>query len=328
MDPIPLGEVSIHTDPEIGIYLRQEEGDAIFLGHTDFSGKLPAGENIIELRNLDGFFCRYSMFLNDKEVHKPVHMPFERKFMVRTNVTGGDIQLSNQFVPAYRIKANKKIKTKPMLYAITINKKGYQPYRDTVDLTKAGVEQMVYRANLRKLNDTTQVKSSGYKSPAFLQRFYDNAGTWFIGILDFGYSFDFNGGNGYRHQVHLGVLPIRYRMLGINPGDFEMTVNDGNLIKTICYRPKLSVVLPCTEGFGFTFYGGVSVNLSDWSKHEDQIRTHMIGGASMHFNYAHRFPMDIFAEYKWPVQGVDKSSIGHKEQLFRVGIIFTGGIDF
>ena len=47
MDPIPLGEVSIHTDQDIGIYLRNDDGDAIFIGHTNFSGKLPAGENTV-----------------------------------------------------------------------------------------------------------------------------------------------------------------------------------------------------------------------------------------------------------------------------------------
>ena len=267
------------------------------------------------------------MFLNDKEVHAPVTLPFTRKLMIRKNVSGGTITLKGGQQPAYQIKANKKVKLAPLPYAITVEKKGYATYQDTIDLSVLNQKSLVYHANLRRPGDTIQTKT-GYKSPAFLQRFYDNAGLWFIGILDFGYSFDFNGGNGYRHQVHLGVLPFRYRMLGVNPGDFEVTVNDGNIMKTLCYRPKLSLVLPCSEGFAFTFYGGVSVNLNDWYNKVEKIRTHLLGGVTMRFNYAGRFPMDIFAEYKYPVQGVDKSTIGKNEQLFRVGIIFTGGIDF
>ena len=328
MVPIPLGEVSIHTEPEIGIYLLNDEStEPIFIGHTDFHGKLPAGENIIELRNLDGVKCQYRLFINDKEIHAPVDMPFKRTLKLRKNVSGGVITLKGELQQPYQVKANKKLKLNPIPYALTIEKKGFVTYKDTIDLSQPSVKSVIYQARLRRPGDTIQNKN-GYKSPAFLQRFYDNAGTCFIGILDFGYSFDFNGGLGFRHQVHLGVLPIRYRMLGINPADFEMTVNESPILQTVCYRPKLSLVLPCSNGFAFTFYGGVSVNLYDWSKHADQVRTSLLGGASMRFNYIGRFPMDIFAEYKWPIKGVDNSKIGAHEQLFRVGISFSGGIDF
>lgn len=327
MDPVPSGEVTIRTDPEIGIYLVVSDDQPIFIGHTEFHGKLPAGENIIELRNLEGMRCYYRIYLNDKEVHAPVSMPFQRKLMIRKNVTGGRITLKGGLEPMYEIKANKRITLNPIPYAITVEKKGYTTYKDTIDLSVLNSKSLIYRANLRRIGDTIETKG-GYKSPAFLQRFYDNAGTWFVGILDFGYSFDFNGGNGYRHQVHLGLLPFRYRMLGVNAADFEVTVNDGYIFKQIHYRPRLTLFLPCNHGFAFTIYGGAHVNLNDWYSKAEKIRTALLGGVTMRFNYNGNFPMDIFAEYKWPVQGVDQSEIGKKEQLFRVGIIFTGGIDF
>lgn len=327
LTPIPLGQITIHTESEIGIYLVVKDGEPIFLGHTDFHGKLPAGENVIELRNLDGVKCYYRIYLNDKEIHDPVTLPFKRELMIRKNIAGGTIKLKGPQQPEYQIKANKKIKLLPYPYALTVEKKGYITYKDTIDLSVTNSKSLIYRANVRRVGDTLQTNKSGYKSPAFLQRFYDNAGKWFIGIIDFGYSFDFNGGNGYRHQVHLGVLPFRYRMLGVNPADFEVTVNDGNIFKTLCYRPRLSLVLPCNHGFAFTFYGGASVNINDWYNKVEKIRTHLLGGVTMRFNYSGRFPMDLFAEYKYPVQGVDKSTIGKYEQLFRVGVIFTGGID-
>ena len=58
-----------------------------------------------------------------------------------------------------------------------------------------------------------------------------------------------------------------------------------------------------------------------------EIRTHLIGSASMRFNYVGKFPMDIFGEYKWPLKGVDMSTIGAREQLFRVGVSFSVGVD-
>jgi hypothetical protein len=331
LEAIALGVATINTDNEIGIYRIDPEGEPIFLGHTTFTGKIPAGENIIELRNTAGVACQYRLFINDKQTHEPVTMPFVRKLMLRTNITGGDIQLGNSKVLPYRVKANKKMKINPMKYEVTINKRGYQTYKDTIDMTQPGTNLSIYRANLLKIGDTISRKR--YQSPAFLQRFYDNAGTWFIGVIDFGYTFDFNGGKGFRHLINFGVLPFRYRMLGINPADFELSFNDSSLLSSFSYRPKISLVVPCSRGFAFTFYGGASVNLYDQmhknelTTYQNKVRMYAIGGASMRFNYAGRFPMDIFAEYKWPIKGVDPATVGAKEQLFRVGVTFTPGVD-
>ena len=199
MEMIALGEATIETDHEIGIYrIAPGDEEPVFIGHTMYSGKLPAGENIIELKNLNGVTCRYKLFINVKQKHEPVVFPFERKLMVRMNTLGGKIQLDNKDIRPLRIKANKNMMVDPMKYEISINKKGYQPYRDTIDLSQPGVDKLIYRANLRRPGDTITRKR--YQSPRFLQRFYDNAGTWYIGVLDFGYTFDFNGGpsNGYR----------------------------------------------------------------------------------------------------------------------------------
>jgi hypothetical protein len=115
--------------------------------------------------------------------------------------------------------------------------------------------------------------------------------------------------------------------------DFELCVNDSLWKQSISYVPKIGLLVPCNQGFAFTFYGGLAVNLYD-RKHMDalttynkQPRTYAIGGVSMRFNHAGRFPVDIFAEYKWPTKGVDKSALGQREQLFRVGILFSPGID-
>ena len=124
---------------------------------------------------------------------------------------------------------------------------------------------------------------------------------------------------------------MRYRIAQVNLADFEITVNDGSWKEQVYYRPKLSVVLPCAKGLAFTVYGGLAVNLYDWSKKAETIRTYALGGASMKLNSVGKFPVDIFAEYKWPVyKGADtsKEAIGAREQLFRFGISFSSGIDF
>ena len=332
LQPIALGEATIQTDQDVAIYRRVPDEDVpIFLGHTQYKGKLPAGENVIELKSAAGVTCQYHVFINEKQMHT-FSMPFKRKLMVRTNVIGGKLMVSTPYTKQpYRIKANKKMNSNPLKYVIDIDKKGYQPFHDTIDLTIPGQKYTVYRAELRKINDTIPHEKR-YQSPAFLQRYYDNAGTWFIGIIDFGYIFDFNGGKdfGFKHILTAGVLPFRYRMLGVNAADFELCVSDSAKMESFSYRPKISLVLPCKPGFAFTFYTGLSINLYDrhFAKEKPAtVRTDLLGGVSMKLNSAGRFPVDIFAEYKYPLKGRDLSLISHKEQLFRVGILFTPGID-
>ena len=348
LEPIPLGVATIQTDQGIGIYRYDREDSThtpIYLGHTSFTGKIPAGDNTIELRNTEGIACQYHLFLNDKEVRDAVTMPYIRKLMVRTNITGGKVVLKNDRYRYLPIKANKKLKMNPMKYEIEVTKRGYETFRDSIDLSIPDVKNTIFRANLHRPGDSLHTFHS---SPAFLQRYYDNAGTWFIGIIDFGYTFDLNGSltnETFKHIVNFGLLPIRYRMLGINPLDFEVSVADNDSLvggeskfKGFYYRPKLSLVVPAGKGFAFTFYGGLMFNLYDafFAKPEfkpEKVRTNLIGGASMKFNSSGRFVMDLFAEYRHPLKGIEKDRIAdgsldvNKAQMFRVGVTFSAGVD-
>lgn len=327
--PIPLGRATITTDQEIGIYRYSNEiNKFVFLGHTSYTGKLPAGENTIELRNLSGVSCQYKLFINDKQEHEPVSYPFARKLMIRKNVSGGEIKLKGGAYPAFTFKANKKIKVDPMKYEVTITKRGYAPYVDSIDLSDPNTPSLIYRADLRKPNDTTEHKVR--RRNPHLWRFYDNAGRWFIGIIDFGYTFDFNGQlsdpTQFGHLVTFGVLPLRYKMFGVNLVDFEVGVTDA--VSSFAYRPSISLYAPCDDGFAFRFYGGLNFNLRDRVETSlDPKRSYVFGGAAMRFNYIGKFPMDLFAEYKWPIKGIKTASISQKELLFRVGISFSAGVD-
>ena len=334
MEAIPMGWLAIHTDPDVAIYLirpQEEDDKPAFLGHSSIYAHLPAGENIIELRNRDDVRCYYRVYVNDKqEISEPVQMPFKRKLMIRSNVLGADIILRDSLKYGEHVKANSWLKLNPVRYSISMEKKGYEPYRDTIDLTPSNTASLVYHARMTKIGDTIMADSTKrpYESPKVFNAFYDNAGKFYIGFFNLGYSFDFNGGNKYLHQVQFGILPFRYRIVQINPADFELTIGNGALKNNVYYRPKLSAVLPCSKGFAFTFYLGAGVNLNDLAQKVSQPQTYLLSGASMRLNYSGRVPVDIFAEYKWPVQGVDKSAIPHKEQLFRVGLTFSTGIDF
>ena len=333
LQAIPMGWVAISTDPDVAIYLVDQEikSKPAFLGHTTFNGKLPAGENVIELRSLEGIRCRYNLFVNDKQVaNEPISMPFKRKLMIRSNVLGADVILRDSLRYGEHVKANKKMKFNPVRYTLLMEKKGYEPYRDTIDLSASNTPSLIYHAQMRKIGDTTAVDTAkkNYESPKLFQAFYDNAGKFYIGFFTLGYSFDFNGGDKYLHQIHFGTLPFRYRIVQVNPADFELTVNNGALKNNVYYRPKVSAVLPLTKGFAFTCYLGAAVNLNDLAQKVASPQTHLLAGASIRLNYSGRVPLDLFAEYKWPVKGVEVSTIQHKEQLFRVGLTFSTGIDF
>ena len=339
LKPLALGIATINTDPDIGMNLKltDEEGYR-YLGHTAWTGKLPAGENIIELRNLTGVTCQYRIFINDKQEHEPVTFPFQRKLMLRTNKARRTITLKGGDYPPFEVKANKQMKLDPLKYEISVTKKGYEPYHDTIDLSDPQNIKVIYRADLTRLsNDSNATPRKRYKSPERLQRFYDNAGTLYVGVIDFGYTFDLGGEFGgslaapqFKHVVSLGVLPLRYRMLGLNLVDFEFIANDSAIGNTLCYRPTLSLYVPADRGFAARFYGGFSVNLHDrmGAKLPADQRLYIMGGAAMRFNYVGKFPVDLFAEYKWPInKGFDTSKISHQELCFRVGILCSIGVD-
>ncbi|MBR2165285.1 MAG: PEGA domain-containing protein [Paludibacteraceae bacterium] len=332
LEALPMGWLAIRTDPEVAIYvITPGEDKPSYLGHSSIYAHLPAGENIIELRNKENIHCRYHVFINNKQdITEPVTMPFRRQLMIRSNVLGADVVLRDSLKYGEHVKANTKMKLNPVRYSLAMEKKGYETYRDTIDLSDPNTPSLVYYAKMRKKGDTTVVDSTKrtYQSPKVFHAFYDNAGKWYIGIFNLGYSFDFNGGGKYLHQIHFGILPIRYRIVQLNPADFEMTIGNGLIKNNISYRPKLSAVLPCNKSLAFTFYLGADVNLNDLAQKKSDPRTYLLSGASMRINHSGRFPVDIFAEYTWPVKGVDKSLITHKEQLFRVGLSFSTGIDF
>ena len=329
---IPHGIVSISTDDDIAIYRWNESEDmSYYLARGSYTGKLPVGRNVITLENMNNVACQYSLFVNEGEDNPAYKFPYIRKLMVRSNVFGRPTVHLQSDVSSFDIKSNTKVKVEPQKYQLTVTKKGYVPYVDSVDLSVPGVKKLIYNANLQREGDTVRATRKVNRSP-LIQRFYDNAGTWFLGIIDFGYTYSFYD---TAHLVTAGILPFRYKLFTASLLDLEMRVTGhatDTVVKTLSYKPKVGVVLPCGEGFAFTFYTGMTLNLYEAFRKVNPGETkpkptmHVLGGASMLVNGVGAFPMNIFAEYRVPVLGMDMPT-SRKEQLFRVGINFAVGID-
>jgi len=330
LEHVPHGMVNISTEDSIAIYRWNEiDKENYFVGRGSYVGKLPVGRNLITLENLDGIACQYNMFVSEGETNPSAKFAYTRKLMVRTNVFGRPKVRLVSDRGSYDIKANKKVKVTPQKYKMFISKEGYDTYVDSIDMSAPYVTKRVYYAQLHREGDTLKTEKAQRRrsSSNLLQRYYDNAGTWFIGIIDLGYTYSFVD---TAHILHFGAVPFRYKMLGVSLLDFETRVSarvEDSEFRNFCYVPKLSLVLPCGEGFGFTLYGSVSVNLMD--KHYNRpegTRIHLIGGASMLLNGAGKVPVNIFGEYRWPIKG-ETPPAQHKEQLFRVGLNLAIGID-
>ena len=352
----PKGDVNISTEDSIGIYRWDEETKTWeWRGLGNFMGKLPVGRNLIMLANNDSITCKYNTFVVEGSNNPSVKFPFTRKLLIRTNLFGRpNVRIENSY-ESRDIDANKKEKVLPMSYKMYISHKGYETLVDSIDFGSPHVAKKVYRAQLYREKDTLHTKKAPIKTTSKVrQGFYDNAGTWFFGIVDFGYTFDFSAdsANCYKpengitpkvgHMVHIGVLPFRYKMLGVSLFDFGVNVAADNSYETFCYLPKLSLVVPCSDGFAFTFYGGASINMydafiasapADGSKR--RVRTDGIAGLSMLLNGAGKVPVSIFGEYKLPLSAAAKEELAGKwgtgdeakYHTFRVGINMAIGID-
>ena len=332
----PTGNVSITTDKGVAIYRKDtlQDGGYDYFAYEQGAKKIPIGETKIMLKTVDGVSCEYDMFVNNDNHNEPVTFPFMRTVMFRSQpFVRPNIYLKGE-KESYNISPHKKVKVLPQKYAMYVTKKGFQTYEDSIDLTTQDANKIVKYTYIHSDKDSLENKSHEPKksSSKVRQSFYDNAGTWFFGIADIGYTFGFDG---YTHHIDFGVLPFRYKMLGVNLFDFEIQAKSGSNIETLYYRPKLSLVLPCGRGFAFTLFGGASLNIHDAFVSTDQnikknARTRIFGGLSMLINASGKVPVSIFTEYQWPVVGPQEETKHAKDEavnLFRVGLNIALGFD-
>lgn len=321
MQHIAMGYVVIHTDKEVAIYrVLDQENQLLFLGKGESVGKMPAGEQTIVLRNTDQVECFYRIIVKEGTNEQSFSLPYTRDLKVRPNKELTHIQLQDEKHHTYELKAHRTKTLEPRLYTMTINRKGYPAYTDTLDLRLSERRHVVYHATMQKQGEEKSKVRPVYSDGSVRHRFYDNAGEWFFGVVDFGYQFDFAH---YGHYLTFGLAPMRYKMLGFNLLDAELCVASNDTLQKMnfTYRPKIAAVLPCGRGFAWTFYGGATIGLN-------HSNIGLLGGTSMQINTSGICPINLYAEYRHPLKGADKDNTNVKAyERFRIGLSFSLGVD-
>jgi len=304
-------------------------------------------------------------------------LPFQRSLILRTNVSGVKVAIRPEHDTHYRpIKPNKKLKLDPLKYEVMATRKNYMDYKDSIDLTREDQKEVIHHITMRTFADTYSTDTSVVlKQHHTRHDFYDRAGRWYIGVIQVGYNFSFAPETSVSHYAHTfsaAFFPFRYKMFGMSLLEVEYaypksgkemfgldapyeedpkygrTYDEADEIaslSTLVYKPTMSLVLPASKGFAFTFYGGVALNLVHFlpsftqasSENQKFYRKKIpqfsaLGGMSLLFNYVGWLPMNIFAEYRYPFFRGEEGTFypykdSGKEQFFRVGLNFSVGVD-
>ena len=118
---VPTGIVTIKTDDGVAILLRQDH-DLIYKSSSEWTGKLPIGENEIVLRNTEGLECEYKILVDeDKKMEKK--LKFFRNLKVSAP-TGSKVMIQSDD-ESKEYSANKKLTLQPQEYTIVVSRKNY-----------------------------------------------------------------------------------------------------------------------------------------------------------------------------------------------------------
>lgn len=168
-----------------------------------------------------------------------------------------------------------------------------------------------------------RTSSSGSGENVF-QRFYNYSGTKFVGIASAGYTYSLEDG---AQWLSVGVLPFRYKMFGMNLLDMEVSMTP-MMAEYFIYKPTMRFYFPVSKNFALTAYAGACVDLTmPVEKYILQetptydFYCGLVGGVSMWFNFLPKLPMDVFAEYRYPLIN------DMQTQGFYFGVSFLVGVD-
>ena len=115
---VPTGIVTIKTDDGVAILLRQDH-DLIYKSSSEWTGKLPIGENEIVLRNTEGLECEYKILVDeDKKMEKK--LKFFRNLKVSAP-TGSKVMIQSDD-ESKEYSANKKLTLQPQEYTIVVSR--------------------------------------------------------------------------------------------------------------------------------------------------------------------------------------------------------------
>ena len=182
---VPTGIVTIKTDDGVAILLRQDH-DLIYKSSSEWTGKLPIGENEIVLRNTEGLECEYKILVDeDKKMEKK--LKFFRNLKVSAP-TGSKVMIQSDD-ESKEYSANKKLTLQPQEYTIVVSRKNYADWISTVDLSPARSQYVKLNAVMYREGGSTSSSPSSSststgstrrtsRSTDFLDRFYSYSGAF------------------------------------------------------------------------------------------------------------------------------------------------------
>ena len=334
---VRTGLVTIKTDDNVSI-LHMQDGEETYKGSSEWTGKLPVGENHIILRNTEGLECEYTIFVDeDKKMQKQL------KFLrtLKVNAPKGSTVHVNSGREVITAKPNKKLTLPPKLYQVVVRKVSYDPYTREVDLTDPNNQKVVVNAEMYRESGSYDAPSSTStassatpsgnssetrttRSTDFLDRYYSYSGDYYIGVVGMGYTFNITDKS---HWLSFSFLPMRFKMFEMRLFDAETAVKDFG--KVWIYKPTLQLVIPLAQSWSLNVYGGVGMDMNSTinkvAKKDVVAATDFyaaaVAGLSIRASMAPMMPMDIFAEYRYPFVGPTT----YQEQGFRVGVSLSLG---
>ena len=330
---VPTGTVTIKTDENIAILLRQDH-DLVYKSSSEWTGKLPIGENEIVLRNTEGLECEYKILV-DEDKKKEVKLRFLRNLKVKAP-TGSKVMIqSDEENKEY--SANKKLSLQPQEYTVVVSRKNYEDWMSTVDLSPARAQYVKLNAVMYRYGSSSgssysssSTSSSGSSSSSsgssrrtarstdFLDQYYSFSGDYYIGVIGMGYTFNawMRNGEATSHWLSFSFLPMRFKMFEMHLLDVETNItkpstSDG-LMSYWIYKPTLQLVIPVYQSLSLNLYGGVGMDMNGainkLSKTKQLVASTnfyaaAVAGISFRATFAPMWPMEIFAEYRYPFVG-------------------------
>lgn len=144
-------------------------------------------------------------------------------------------------------------------------------------------------------------------------RFYDYAGKSSLSILNIGYTYDILD---KKHLLGLGLLEFRCRWFGLSPLNVELGIGphpdrEGTMVSQwVAYKPMVRFYIPFCKMLAISPYGGVAIDMTGVRPYfdkgyqyekENNYFLDVIAGLSLHIDMLASIPMEICAEYRYPV---------------------------
>lgn len=320
------GITTIITDENIAIFTQGKDEDITFRGINQWTGKMPVGQNTIYLRDVYETECKYPVFIKENQTEGLVKCPFVRKVKIRTTQTGTKIELKDSTGQTVSLKRAKTKQVNPVVWQLNVSKRKYQTYTDTLDLSSPTTQNVLRRIRLYREGDTTSHKR--INDSRWPSKFYTHSGTSFIGVLEVGYHYSFID---TAHYISAAILPFRCYLFELSLIHVECNVHAKDFAKKIFYKPTIGFCLPVSKEVAFGLYSGGAIDLSPILNQLDDgmwpnstPNWDLVCGFKLHVSGVPVMPMDIFTEYRMPVNNKAKEL---RKSGFNVGISFALGVD-